>query len=442
MSFFNNETKEAVTKMKIAIKRDFYDRPRFYIWAVLVWSCFFSAIVNYLHFPTAISYLMDFMCLILLYAVLRNLELTKRTLGSTGGIIALMLIESVISFCFNIYNPLVFVWGIRTLFRFVLYFVASSCYSDKDTVEKILTFLYIVVLLTVPLVTIQSMQGYGLDATTGFFSLGKATRGGSSGMNMLLTVVCTYAILQYFEKKWSLFKMMAGVFAGVYIAALGELKIFYFELLLIIVLSVFLTKMSLKKGFGIVFLSVIFLMGLSIYQTTYGNGYYYQVRGYTFFSWEAVQDYIGLTGESYGSFNSLNRATAIPYVWNNFLVDGAQKLFGLGTGYADTVSSDVFSSGFLSAHSGLGYQFWFVSLELANIGVVGLLLFYVLFVMAYKKAMKGKKIDEDNRVLYATAQIMIIICVITTFYNQALIIDIAAPIMYFCMSIPYCLQKK
>lgn len=429
-------------KIKIAIKRDFYKRPKFYIWAVLVWSCFYSALVNYLHLPSAISYLIDFMCLILLYVVLTNADLTKRALGSTGTIIAFMLIEGVLSFAINLYNPLVFVWGIRTLFRFVLYFVACSCYGDKDIVERILSFLYIVVLITVLLVTLQSMQGYDLDAVTGFFSLGKEVRGGSAGMNILLTTVSTYAILQYFNKKWSLVRMMVAVLAGVYIAALGELKVFYFELLLIIVLCVFLTRMSFKKGVGIVILSAIFLIGLSLYQTTYGSGYYYQIRGYTFFSWEAIQDYIGLTGESYGSFSSLNRATAMPYVWNYFLGDGLQKLFGLGVGYADNVSFDVFSSGFLSAHNGLGYQFWFASLELANIGAIGLFLFYALFIMAYKKAIKGKKMDEDNKVLYTTAQVMIIICIVTTFYNQALILDIAAPLAYFCMSIPYCLQKN
>lgn len=429
-------------KIKIAIKRDFYTRPKFYIWTILVWSCFYNALVNYLHLPSVISYLIDFMCLILLYALVRNADFTGRTLGSTSAIIALMLIESVLSFVINLYNPLVFVWGIRTLFRFVLYFVACCCYSDRNTVERIQTFLYVVVLITVPLVTLQSMQGYDLDAVTGFFSLGKDVRGGNAGMNILLTTVSTYAILQYFNKKWSLVKMMTAVLAGVYIAALGELKIFYFELLLIIVLCVFLTRMSFKKGFGIVILSAIFLVGLSLYQSTYGNGYYYQVRGYNFFSWEAVRDYIGLTGQSYGSFNSLNRTTAIPYVWNNFLGDGLQKLFGLGVGYADTVSFDAFSSGFLSTHSGLGYQFWFASLELANIGAIGLFLFYVLFVMAYKKAIKGKKADENNRVLYTTSQVMITICIITTFYNQALILDVAAPILYFCISIPYCLQKN
>lgn len=430
--------------MKIAIKRNFYNKPKFYIWAILIWSCFYSAMVHYLHLPAAISYLMDCLCLILLYAVLANVDLTKRSLGSTSGIIALMLIESVIGYCINIYSPLVFAWGVRTLFRFVLFFVACCCFCDKNMIEKILTFLYVVVLLTVPLVTIQGMQGYNLDSITGFFSMGKYVRGGSSGMNILLTVVSSYAILQYFNKKWPLIKMATAVLSGVYIAALGELKVFYFELLLIMILCVLLTRMSFKKGFGIIVLSALLLAGLSLYQITYGNGYYYQVRGYTFFSWEAVQDYVGLTGQSYGGLNRLNRATALPYVWNHFLVDAAQKLFGLGCGYADTVSFDAFSSGFLSSHSGLGYQYWFASLELANIGMVGLLLFYALFAVAYKKAVKGKKeeVDEDNKVLYTLAQIMIMIGVITTFYNQALIIDIAAPILYFCMSIPYCLQKK
>ena len=293
-------------------------------------------------------------------------------------------------------------------------------------------------------VTIQYISGYSLDSAIGLFSSGNKIAGGSAGMNVLMCIVTVYAILSYLNKDKLLYFMIISLVLCIYISALAEIKVYYFEFVMIVVLVAIVTKMSLKKIIVIFIIGIVLLYGINLYNQYYGSGYYYTSRGVSFFSLEAISEYIGLDGSSYGRFNSLNRVTAVPYVWDNFLITLPNKLFGLGVGYGDSVSSSLFSSGFLSNNSGLGYQFWTVSLELTNIGLIGLLLCFSLFIAVYVENIRAKKMMVRSNTLIQTSQICTLIFIILMFYNQSFILDIAAPFMFFVMSIPYILinEKK
>ncbi|WP_270496563.1 hypothetical protein [Eisenbergiella porci] len=421
-----------IPKMSISIR--YFEKPEGWIWCIIVFNCIYKALVNFLNMPSAINYLNDLFCLLLLYAMsisvqkhgIRNAKIPAR-------IFLVLLIETVLSYMFNLYSPLVYIWGLRTLFRYFVFFFACTLFVKKDTIERILDFLYKILIVNLIFAILEYTMGYGLDAVTGLYSEGMHTAGGSAALNILMCIVCTHTVIQYYEKKVSLLKMLIPILASIYMSAIGEIKVFYFEIILIFTLCSLFTRFSWKKLVGIFCGVAVLVIGLGLY------GHYYGDRG-TFFSIESAMMYLGADGSTYGQA-ALNRTTALPYMWEHILTDPIKKIFGLGLGYADIVSFPAFSSGFAAKYSFLGYQYWFASLELTNIGLLGVVLLTIFYTNIFIYCSKRKKTDSENGGLYCLVQVVVCLTFVWFFYNQALIMDFAAFMLYWILAVPYILTN-
>ena len=366
--------------------------------------------------------------------------MTYRSKGVSGEalfqlkIILLLLFETFIGYLLNLYNPLTYIWGVRILLRYMLFFLACTLYTDEKMLNDFFSLLFYVLILNVILTTLQRLSGYGLDSVTGIFSLGRRVRSGSSGLNIFMCIVCTYYLASAIQKKCPMYKSIISLISSVYMAAISELKMFYIELIIILVCITLFTKISFKKIVGSAFGIGIVFIGMKIYD------YYYGDKDTLDFA--SMADYAGITGRTYGSDFSLNRLTAIPYVWKNILDDILKKLFGLGTGFADNISSSILSSGFLKQYGNLGFHLWGMSLELANIGIIGLSIYLVFFVSIFVYAFVAQKQDFNNTNYYVTCKVVVVISFISLLYNTSLIMDIAAPFMYFIMAIPFILNRS
>ena len=65
--------------------------------------------------------------------------------------------------------------------------------------------------------------------------------------------------------------MILPILASVYMSAIGEIKVFYFELVLIFALCTVFTKFSWKKFVGIFGGGALLVIGLSFYNRYYGD---------------------------------------------------------------------------------------------------------------------------------------------------------------------------
>lgn len=416
----------------------FYKNSVILIYFIIVFNCIYKALITFLHFPDFIVYASDF-AWVFLGILLIPREKRSDYINNTNIavlIIGLLFCETLIGYVINLYNPLIYLWGVRTFFRYFVFFMACICFLNKKNVLGILDFLYYILIVNVAFSAFEHMMGYDLDSVTGLYTEGKTIIGGSAGLNVLMCIVCTYSLLQYFHNNWSLGKAAIPLIASVYMAAVGELKGFYVELALIIIFSVILTKLTVKKVLGTIGGLFGLFWGVRIYEYFYGH------MNSGFFTTQQILDYAGSNGASYGQ-HALNRLTALPYMWDNFLIGTVKKIFGLGLGYADTVSFKAFSSQFQETNANLGYQFFFSSLEITNIGALGLLL-YVLFLIAvfiYANRMK-KNAEPDVIPCYVLTQIICLICVFLMVYNQSLIIDNAAYNIFLVLALPYALERS
>lgn len=415
------------------ISTKYFKKPEGWIGCILVFNCVYKALINFLRMPVAINYFNDVLCMLLLYAV--TVSYQKNGIKSAKvpfKVFSILLVETLLGYLLHLYNPLIYFWGLRTLFRYFVFFFACTLFLKRESIQNIFDFFYKILFVNLLFSTLEYIKGYGLDSVTGLYSTGMNETGGSVALNVLMCVVCTYSIIQYFNKKCSLLKMMLPILASVYMSAIGEIKVFYFELVLIFALCALFTKFSWKKFVGIFGGGVLLDIGLSFYNRYYGY------KG-NFFTLDAALTYAG--AETTYGHAALNRATALPYMLENFLTDPIKKLLGLGLGYADTVSFSAFSSGFGKTYSFLGYQYWFASLELTNIGLLGLLLLVLFFVCILIYSTARKKVDKDNTVYYSLVQVIVCLSFVWFFYNQGLIIDISAFMVYWVMAIPYILAN-
>lgn len=414
---------------------EFYKKPKNWVWLILVWDLFYAVLINYLRFPQAINYFNDFACLVLLHSII----MTYRRKGGIGAaslqlkIIVFLFIETIVSYLLNLYRPLTYLWGIRIIFRFMVFFLACTIYIDQKLLKRFFSILFCTMILNVVLTTHQRLAGYTLDSVTGVFSLGKNVIGGSAGLNVFMCIVCTYYFVSAIYKKSRWYKCAVSMFACIYMAAIGELKMFYFELVIILICTSLFSKFSLRRllasigGIGVV------LLGMNMYN------YYYGYKNTLEFA--SMIDYAGASGKSYGSSYSLNRLTAIPYVWNNILDGNIKKIFGLGAGYADTISSELFSSGFLKKNGDLGFHLWGASLELTNLGIIGLGIYIAFFVSILVCTYSIQKSDVNNVNYYITCEVVVVLSLVMLFYNTSLIVDNSAPFLYFIMAIPFAISN-
>lgn len=412
----------------------FYRKPKNWIWLILIFDLFYKSIINFLHLPDAIVYFNDFACLVILHALIMH----YRRFSSLGKaslqlvVVSAIFCETIISYCINIYSPLTYLWGFRILFRFIVFFFGCTVYVNQKMIDSYFKMAYIILLFSVPFATIQRLLGYDLDSVSAFFSEGKNKIGGSAGINIFMCIICTYYIVCTLNKTCPMYKLLTSVLPCAYIAAIAELKIFYVELLIIIFLAVMFTDYSVKKmvGAGISFLIIV--IGIQIYNFYYGDRNSLNLA--------SMLDYAGANGRSYGTSYSLNRLTAIPYVWKNILTDIPTKLFGLGIGYADNISSSFFRSNFMNKHGDLGIHLWGMSLELTNIGLIGILLYLLFFISIFIYACRKEKQNKDYKVYCVITKIMIVLTFVTLFYNTSLILDISAPFIFFVLAIPFTLK--
>lgn len=417
------------------ISRDFYNKPTFWISFLIVFNCVYKSFIHFIHAPESIAYASDFAWIVLMLMLLNGERRSNiEGLKWIKRITTLLFIETLIGFFIHLYNPLVFVWGFRTFFRYFIFLIACIRFAKVETIEKMVKALEIFLYVNFVACVFEYLLGYGWDSITGLYCAGRTTRGGAAGLNVLMCIVCAYVIIKYIYKEMSLLKMGIPILLCLIMAAIGEMKAFYFEFVLIAFVCLMLTRFSVKKIGVVVTAIVLVVIGFALYSRYYGNMN-------NIYSLEAMLSYAGTDGSTYGQ-HLLNRTTAIPYMLDNFLTDPFKKLFGLGLGYADNVSTDLLTSGFNKQYSMLGYHYFFSSLEITNIGIVGLGLYYVLVIFVFIYTRKAQNnMPAQYQLYFILTEVVCVLTIFLTFYNQSLILDTAAFNIYLLMSIPFVIKR-
>lgn len=415
-----------------------YKGPVRWIYIEIIYNCFIKFFIGYLGLPSVLNYVTD---VILIIVFANSIWLKKK--GNSIVIpktliifIGLYFLTTVLSFVANIYSPLLYIWGIRNNMRFLLFAIMCAVFLKKEDIDIVFDVLFGYFILNIIAVTYEFFFAGKVfhtgDSISGLYSSGNIN-GGNEALNWMLCIICVVAIVKYFHEEKKIWFMLICVLGSTYVAALSELKAFFLELALISVLAILLCKKSKRVFVYLGICAVAVILGINML-------YFLFPQFKDFFAWDTIMNYLG--GEKgYVGEGSINRMSAIPYVFEKFLTTVPRKIFGLGFGNADYSKFSFFTSPFYREYSWTAYQWFYGPFILIETGILGLLSFLAILGNYLKQAVSMKTATEKDYTYKCIAIIISVLSVIMLFYNQSLKLETSGYMVQLLLCIPYIVKN-
>ena len=213
------------------------------------------------------------------------------------------------------------------------------------------------------------------------------------------------------------------------VAAMAELKFFFAEAVLILVLAVLFTDFSWRKvliiagGFAGVAAGAALLV--VIFPDFAG-----------FFTGRWLWDN-AISAAGYTSSGDMNRLNAIGVSNELFLKNGWMRLFGMGMGNCETSAFAFLNSPFFERFGDLHYTWMSHAMMYLECGWTGLVFYFGFFLLVYFRAGKiertgGRRIKSHCLI----ARMMAVLCMVIAIYNSSMRTE-AGYMAYFVLAVPF-----
>ena len=376
------------------------------------------------------AYIPDIINCILLVFIFRKClqqELRKSELFLLCYIL-LLLIYDIVSCVFQSPNNILFLWGIRNQYRFLIFCLSSCIFLRREDLFKLEKILYKSFFLNIIAVAVEFSLGYKRDFLGGLFGVEHNCNGMT---NVYLILVCTYAILCFMYKRRKTSQVAFMILGSAAWAALAELKIFYLEICIIAyILFVMIKGKTVRKIYiavsgicvavgSIVLLIVVFPEQAFVFNTMGGMLSY------------AKNVNVGAYG--FGRTSGLSIVRKI-----FFDGDLLKNVFGLCVGNAEKLEmgslklySDFYKQ--YEIYSYYGYYYPYLYIER---GALGLFWYLILFGIGIKKSInmvKGKILDIAPKMISILCILIPFIC----FYDGSLKVSASGYIAFLVLGLAF-----
>lgn len=388
----------------------------------------FQFFVDVCHLPSQISFLTDGINLILLLLLIR-----KRYIKINNGVIILLMTYvgyALINGLVQTENPLLLIWASRNNLRYLVFFIFCTQFLTVQSFEDNMRLLESAVYINLLACIIQFFCfGIRYDQLGGIFGV---TNGCNGDMNILLTVVTSYKCTQYMNNVVDYKGIAFSVGACCIIAALAEMKAYYVELIVIVTLSVGLSRGLIKK------LKIAALAACSVVFIAIIISRIYPVFAGTFNIEGLLRNVTNESGFTYSG--DLNRLIAILQIHER--LPSFPSLFGLGFGNCELSTGMSFlNSSFYLQYSHWHYDWLSYAWMYLELGIVGLVLYELLFVQTAFGLLTKKGKESKEKSLRDFGIVISAIAVIISIYNASLRTE-SGYLMYFALSIGCILSRR
>lgn len=405
--------------------------PEVLVWCLVMMPFMLGLLCEMLGLPYAVRYIADIIWVVLLVLVLvhRNPLKKQLTYKLAWWILFFWGITAVFYLAY-FQSALYYIWGVRNLFRFyATFFICSMMLTGRD-VDGYMKLFDILFWINAIVSVIQFyVYDIAQDELGGLFS----AQGGNGFTNIFMLIMVSKSVLEYIEKKVSLFACALTLFAAVAVAAMSEIKFFFVEIAIVVVLAANMTGFSWRKTL-LFFGSVIaILLGVAaLTQIFPAWGEWFSLEWF----WNTAFTESGYTGS--GDLNRLNAISRINELW---LQSGWQRVFGLGLGNCDTSTYAILNTPFFESYGHYHYTWLSYALVYLETGWVGLVFFWGFFALTYLEIYKIEKKSDSRLGIYCRlGRIMAVMCVIISIYNSSLRAE-SGYMAYFVMAIPFALSR-
>jgi len=351
-------------------------------------------------------------------------------------IFALILVVFLFDICRALItqtNFILFVWGIRNQYRFMLMFFAVCIFWTIEDIDHFFKICYYLLIFNMFVIVVQFASGYNRDYLGGIF--GVQDQNVNAITNVFLIILVTYGILGNVYKKVSRLTSIVILSVSVIWSALAEIKIFYVELVIIAALVFFIVRgHSLSKvkwiGSMIVFL-IIGIVGLMI---VFPEQVPYVTNPFKI---------LWYLKNVHGGAHGFGRTTALRMTNEIFFGEAIlPKVIGIGVGNAEflKIGGRSIASTFYDKYSIYMYFGYFHSMVYIERGVFGLIWYGIFWIIPFVMSIKLRKYQKFR--LYSEYLIAFLVCVIiVALKDSTLRISTAGYLVSVMMAIPYLLFK-
>ncbi|KGR73996.1 hypothetical protein [Ureibacillus sinduriensis] len=396
-------------------------------------------------FPHSLNYITDVVTFVIVLLSVGELRAGYYKNKFIYHLIFLLMLFTVIGYLFNLYSPLLYLWGLRNTFRFFVFFLCCTVLLEKKDIKKIIAILMKllplnVILCTYQYFTLRNSGGYVSlylgDFIGGMFG---PMQGSNVAMNVYLSILLIMLLAAFIEKKVSFAKFGLYTSMCFYIAILAEMKIVFFDFLIILIMIMLISRISFKKIASFLLGIVVLLGVLNIWTNFNPESSAYLTN------WDSIIEYTGKT--SYAGTSSLNRLTAIPMISTIFFQNNVGgNLVGIGLGNADTSNIAAFNSLTYATYGDiLKYTYFQQAILYLETGWIGLLLYLCFFIVIFFSTFLNSKIrwaNNEEYIYILLARVFSILAIVMVFYNQSFRLESSGYLAFLILAIPFIWRNR
>lgn len=413
--------------MVIRLKRR--SQNEYLVWILFLGPFLIAPLLQFAGLPGAVKYILDVVWLFLLVTMLsrKKRPLSKEARFLLHWIVIFFLI-TVMNYIVNFQSPLYYLWGFRNNFRGYVLFFATIYYFDENNAKEAITFLDKMFYINVVIMLFQFfILGYSQDNLGGIFGVESGCNG---YINLFFCIMLVINYVRYCNSNQT-FKITAlNIALMLILAAMAELKFFYIEFVIIMVLGTLVTSFSWKK------LAIIIAGGLAL---IIGYNVFVSVFPDIDLSISGLFEYASST-KGYTSSGDLNRLSFFPVVNSKLLPSWIDRIFGLGLGNCDYATGiKALSTPFYHKYEWMHYGWMSTTFMYLENGMVGLIAFFGFFVAIMLMALSMKSKEWLNKEFCQIAALCAVVAIMNGIYNISLRIE-SEYMIYFILAIPWCVS--
>lgn len=384
-----------------------------------------------------IYYLVDVLNIILVIVMIASKKIAFLYRTGLKNFMVCMLFFcgfSLLSIVVNFSNFTLHIWGIRGIMANLFFFMACVTFEHSDDLGFIEKLFWINLFVSV----IEIILGYRQDWFGGIYGIVQGNVNGP--LNLLLIIIMTKSIIDYINKNIPLNYVLFKGVASIVIASFAEIKIFYVEICVLVILCSLVTRFTYKK-LAIVILSIAgALIGIKMLY------YIFPEIDVSMFSLKNMWRYITNPGGYVGQFahdaGDINRLS----FWNKcirLLNDTFEKLFGLGIGNCDRIELIGVESTFYHQYSALHYYMFSLPMILLQQGIVGMILYILLFVFIFIAVVKKKRslVQGQDVTLYQIVEVLCLMSFLIIIYDTSLM-GKGGYLFFYILALPFINSKS
>lgn len=411
--------------------------PKGLIYFQIIFSLLYKILELFGFGVEKLNYVLHFVAIYLLFFILRDKDKTiKKYVKFESSVVFILLITTavgifIVPLCYkDILNHVaigVYIKGLLNFYRYFIFFFAVIKYLEYEDIKEIFSILGKIFILNMILCFVEYFfMGCEQDFLGGVFGI---TYGGNVGLNILLCYFSALYALKYLNKKIGILSFAMVEIISVLLATMAELKIYYIELVVIMFIAALLVKPNRNTAKMIIASILILAVGMIALSIIFPRQLEILMNG------DKLSKYAG------GSYvtGSLGRMTMFQELEGIFFRDyPLVRLFGFGIGTFDATSTCYWAEEYSYLRVG-----WFGNSSiLLNLGYVGLVTMYLFYINLARKAFVWRKQCGEEKIYMDFSIIMIVIILVSMWYNNTVLSGTIAYLLNFVIAIPILLYKQ